>query len=185
MDARVPDAATDAPAPRVLVVDHNKTNLGVLARRISEAGHRIATADGAEAALAQLHRNAPDLLLSELMLPGMDGVELARAIRGDAVHRDLPLIFIAGKSRSEGAVRALAAGADDVIRKPFHFEVLAAKIARQLDRAKAVKNLQETNAVLDARVVRRAIELGEMRDRWLASEAERQRLEELVRRGAV
>ena len=182
MDAEVTLMATGAISPRVLLVDHNRTNLGVLARRVSEAGYRIATADGAQAALAQLHRVGADLVLSELSLPGMSGIELASAMRGDANFRYLPIIFIAGRSRAADAVKALDAGADDVLFKPFHFEVLTAKIARHLRRAEAIRTLMETNALLDARVVRRAIELGEMRDRWAASENERVRLEQLVRR---
>ena len=182
MDADLTPTAAGAPSPRILLVDYNKTNLGVLARRISEAGYRITTADGAQAALAQLHRVGADLVLSELSLPGMTGIELAQAVRGDPNFRHIPIIFIAARSRPGEAVKALEAGADDVITKPFHFELLTAKIARQLCRADAVRTLMETNALLDARVVRRAIELGEMRDRWAASENERVRLEQLVRR---
>ena len=181
MDADLTPTAAGAPSPRILLVDYNKTNLGVLARRISEAGYRITTADGAQAALAQLHRVGADLVLSELSLPGMTGIELAQAVRGDPNFRHIPIIFIAARSRPGEAVKALEAGADDVITKPFHFELLTAKIARQLRRADAVRTLMETNALLDARVVRRAIELGEMRDRWTASENERVRLAQLVR----
>ena len=181
MGAQLNETIESTPRPRVLLVAPNGTHLAVLARRVGESGYRIATADRGEAALAQLRRAPPDLIVSELVLPGMDGLELVRAIRADPVHRDLPLIFIVGRSHSKGAVQVLNAGADDAILKPFHFEVLAAKIARQLDRAKAIKSLHETNALLDARIVRRAIELGEMRERWLASEADRARLKNLQR----
>jgi DNA-binding response OmpR family regulator len=61
-------------------------------------------------------------------------------------------------------VRAYEAGADDVILKPFHFEVLFARIGRRIDQARAVKRLREDNAALDARVVERAIQIGELRD---------------------
>jgi len=62
-------------------------------------------------------------------------------------------------------VRAYEAGADDVILKPFHFEVLFARIARRIDRARSVQRLKDDNAVLDARVVERAIEVSELRDK--------------------
>ena len=101
------------------------------------------------------------------------GAELARMIREDAVQR-LPLMLITGKSRSQSARSArYEAGADDVVRKPFHFEVLIARIARRIERARAVKRLHDDNATLDARVVERAIAVGELRDRLHASEAER------------
>ena len=61
-------------------------------------------------------------------------------------------------------MRAYEAGADDVILKPFHFEVLFARIDRRIERMRAVKRLQEDNAVLDARVVERAIQIGELRE---------------------
>ena len=62
-------------------------------------------------------------------------------------------------------MRAYAAGADDVILKPFHFEVLIARIERRIDRARSVQRLKEDNATLDARVVERAIQIGELRDK--------------------
>ena len=129
-----------------------------------------------------MHRASVDLVLAELNMPVMNGVELVRIIRDDAMMRDIPVILIAGRSEADGTIRALAAGADDVVIKPFHFEVLAARIARQIARAKAVEELRLDNATLDARVVTRAIELGEMRVRLLESEAERRRLAGMVGR---
>lgn len=175
------EASAAAGQPRVLIVDPNKTNLGVLARRISEAGYRVTTADSAQMAMAELHRLPVDLLLAELKMRGSGGPELVRMMREDAVLRDIPVILIAGRSDANGSVRALEAGADDVVVKPFHFEVLTARIARQIRRARNVRQLRDDNATLDARVVTRAIELGEMRERWLASEAELRRLEAELR----
>jgi DNA-binding response OmpR family regulator len=181
---RATDACEPAPAemPRVLIVEPNKTNLAVLARRIGEAGYRVAAADTVHSALAELHRVSIDLILTELKLPGSSGAELVRLLRDDAGFRDLPLIVMAGRSDSSGCVKALDAGADDVVTKPFHFEVLLARIARQIRRASGLRQLRADNATLDARVVTRAIELGEMRDRWIASEAERRKLEVQVAR---
>jgi two-component system, OmpR family, phosphate regulon response regulator PhoB len=61
-------------------------------------------------------------------------------------------------------VRAYEAGADDVILKPFHFEVLVARIQRRIERARSLQQLKEDNAALDARVVERAMQIGELRD---------------------
>lgn len=163
--------------PGVLAVDHNKSNLAVLVRRLGEAGYGVAAADSGGAAIAELHRRPVDLVLAELYMPGMSGAELSRVIRGLAAWRDLPVMLITGKSKPNGAVQAYEAGADDVILKPFHFEVLFARIERRIARAQSLKTLRDDNAALDARVAIRAIELGDMRERWLASEAERRRLE--------
>jgi DNA-binding response OmpR family regulator len=162
--------------PRVLVVQPNRTYLGVLARRISEGGYRVATAETVSAAMAELQRLHIDLILCELRIPRIGGVELARMIRDDPVRRNLPIFLLTGRSDAEGAVLAYKSGADTVIAKPFHFEVLIARIDREVERARLLAKLENDNATLDARVVGRAIELGEMRERWLASEAELRRL---------
>ena len=175
-------AESDGPrAPRVLVVEPNRNYAGVLVRRIADGGYRVATADSARSALVELHRLPVDLVLAELRMPRQSGVDLVRMIREDAVHNELPVVLIAGRSDRTASIQAFNAGADGVVVKPFHFEVLLARIARELGRARAVRQLREDNDALDARVVGRAIELGEMRERWLASEAERRRLEELVK----
>jgi DNA-binding response OmpR family regulator len=150
--------------PRILVVEPNRTNLGVLARRLAEHGFRVTTADNGEAAIAELYRLPIELVLAELNMPRMSGAELARAIRGEVQWNDIPVMLISGKSEPKGAVRAYESGADDVILKPFHFEVLIARIERRIERLRGVKRLREDNANLDARVVERAIQIGELKD---------------------
>jgi DNA-binding response OmpR family regulator len=94
--------------------------------------------------------------------------------------KDTPVILITGRSDSGGAVEGFLSGADDVVAKPFHFEVLAARIARRIARARSVKELRADNATLDAQMMTRAIELGEMRAALMESEAERLRLQQLI-----
>lgn len=167
--------------PRVLVIEPARAYLAVIARRLGEFGMRIATAGNAQDGFAELHRNPVDLVLSELRLPGTSGIELIRMVRDDPANRHLPILLIAGRSERSSSIAAFAAGADGVVRKPFHFEFLAARIRREVERARAFDKLRHDNAALDARVVSRAIELGEMRARWEQSEAERRRLESAAR----
>ncbi|MFL6794518.1 MAG: PleD family two-component system response regulator, partial [Sphingomicrobium sp.] len=148
--------------PRILVVEPNKTNLGVLSRRLVEAGYRVSIADCPKGAVAELHRVPVDLVLAELDMPGASGAELARLIRGEVQWSDLPVMLITGRSEPKGAVRAYEAGADDVILKPFHFEVLFARIERRIARARSFRRLRHDNATLDARIVERAIQIGEL-----------------------
>jgi DNA-binding response OmpR family regulator len=162
MEIRYP--ATTDERPRILVVEPNRTNLGVMARRLADAGYRVTTADSGEAAIAELYRLPIDLVLAELNMPRMGGAELARTIRGEVQWNDIPVMLITGKSKPADAVRAYEAGADDVILKPFHFEVLIARIQRRIDRARSFRRLQEDKATLDARVVERAIQIGELRE---------------------
>lgn len=173
MDIRFPSTLDERP--RILVVEPNKTNLGVMARRLVEAGYRVSTADSGQAAVAELHRAPIDLVLAELNMPRMSGAELARLIRDEAIWRDIPVMLITGKSRPDGAVKAYEAGADDVILKPFHFEVLFARIDRRIERARSFQRLRDDNAVLDARVVERAIQIGELKDRLAQVEAKASR----------
>jgi DNA-binding response OmpR family regulator len=161
MDIRYPEPDE---RPRILVVEPNRTNLGVIARRLGEVGYRVTTADSGATAIAELYRLPIDLVLAELNMPRMSGAELARAIRGEVQWNELPIMLITGKSDPKGAVNAYESGADDVILKPFHFEVLIARIERRIQRARAMKRLQEDNAALDARIVERAIQIGELKD---------------------
>ena len=184
IDATATSEIVPPEAPRILIVEPDRNYLGVLARRLGEAGFRVSTAASAQSAMAELHRLPTDLILSELRMKGTGGVELVRMVRDNPVHRELPIMLITGRSEPTTPVQAYAAGADDVILKPFHFEVLIARIFRRLERARAVQALRHDNAALDARVVTRAIELGEMRERWVRSEAERRRLQILVERAA-
>ena len=170
MEIRSAQPANDERS-RILVVEPNKTNVAVMARRLVEAGYRVSTAETGQDAAAELYRVRIDLVLAELDMPRMGGAELARLIRDEVMWRDIPVMLITGKSEPKGAVRAYEAGADDVILKPFHFEVLFARIDRRIEAARSLKRLQEDNAALDARVVERAIQIGELRDRLAEVEA--------------
>jgi DNA-binding response OmpR family regulator len=162
---------------RILIVEPNRSYLALLARRIAEAGFRVSTSEGAAHALAELQRMPADLVLAELNMPHIGGAELAGLIRGEAQWRDLPIMLITGRSNPKNAVRAYEAGADDVILKPFHFEVLIARIERRLAWQHGIKQLRHTNEMLDARIVERAIAVGELKDRLARSEAALRRLE--------
>ena len=166
--------------PRILVVEPKRAYLALLVRRLVEAGYRVTAAESGSAAIAALHRLPVDMILAELKMPRVGGAELARAIRGEVQWNDIPVMLIAGKSKPADAVRAYEAGADDVIAKPFHFEVLFARIDRRIARSRTLKELRLDNATLDGRVVERAIEAGEFKQRLLANESERRRLAMLV-----
>ena len=166
--------------PRVLVIEPNRNYLAVLARRLGEFGYRVATAENAQSGLAEMYRIPVALVLCDANLPGTSGIELAGMIRDDPVHRDLPLVLIVGRSDPAAAIRAFRAGADGVVRKPCHFEVLGAAIARQIERAESVRRLIDDNAALDAKVISRVIELRDVREQLSAAETERRRLAAIV-----
>src|SRR3954462_15769619 len=88
-----PFSASDE-RPRILIVESNRTNLGVIARRLGEAGYRVTTADSGASAIAELYRFPIDLVLAELNMPRMSGAELARAIRGEVQWNLIPVMLI-------------------------------------------------------------------------------------------
>jgi DNA-binding response OmpR family regulator len=180
---QVPTAQNASASPRLLIVEPNRSALGVLAKRLGELGYRIIGCDNAGNATAEMLRLPVDLVLAELRMAPVSGVELTRRIRDNTVLKDTPVILITGRTDNGGAVDGFSAGADDVVAKPFHFEVLAARIAHRIARARSMKELRADNATLDARVITRAIELGETRAALMESEAERLRLQQLVTRG--
>jgi DNA-binding response OmpR family regulator len=160
-------------APRILIVEPHKGGLGVMARRLGAAGYRVIACTKATEAISELHRARPELMLAELRMAPMSGIELTRMVRDDSALADLPVILINGRSDSEGSCEGLAAGADDIVTKPFDFDLLLARISRALARARAMGELRRDNAALDARVIERAIQLGEARAALQASEAQR------------
>jgi DNA-binding response OmpR family regulator len=176
---------TAGEQPRVLVIEPNRAYLGMMARRLAQFGYRVATAETAQAGLAEIYRIPADLILCEVNLPGTNGIELARMIRDDPVHARVPFLVVVGRSDPAAAIAAFEAGADGVVRKPCHFEVLGACIARQLNRAEALKRLAHDKAALDAKIVRRVIELRETQLQLSAAEAERRRLEAVIGRRAA
>ena len=118
--------------PAVLLVDDDLTLLSVLSRRVGRAGFEVLTATSGPAALKQLEKSWPALLVIDLMMPGMDGFELARRVKQLA---DLPIIVLSAVEASEAKVSALELYAEDYVTKPFDPDELVARIQRVLRRA--------------------------------------------------
>ena len=172
----------DAASPRrgpvrtVLAVDDSRTNLGVIGKRLGHLGYLAVLCDNGAEALDLIAGRGFDLVLLDMVMPGMSGLHVLREIRGSRDTADLPVIMLTGRSDPAAAVEALAAGADDHVAKPFAFEVLNARIERVLARARRIADLKRSNAALDARIAARAMELGETKTELAASRADRQRL---------
>ena len=120
--------------PGILLVDDDATLLSVLSRRLTREGYEVQTAPSGERALAMLERAWPQILVVDLMMPGMDGFELCARIKRIA---DLPIIVLSAVDASEAKVRALEDYAEDYITKPFNPDELVARVQRVLRRAAA------------------------------------------------
>jgi len=118
--------------PAVLLVDDDPTLLSVLSRRVARAGYEVRTARSGSAALKQLEAGWPALLVIDLMMPEMDGFELARRVKQIA---DLPIIVLSALDASEAKVTALELYAEDYVTKPFDPDELVARVQRVLRRA--------------------------------------------------
>ena len=151
---------SSAPGQRsILVVDDTPANIGFLLDTLGKAGYRVRVAPDGESALEQLQYSPPDLVLLDVMMPGMDGFETCRRLRQLPKLEQLPVIFMTALSDIQDKVRAFAAGADDYVTKPFQHEEVLARVRVHLARAELECKLAELNRELEDRVAARTAEL--------------------------
>lgn len=139
----------DAPLRRdtVLVVDDNPESLHFLIDTIERAGMTVLIATNGSDALELLEHAAPDLILIDAIMPGLDGFDTTRAIKKQPRLADIPVIFMTGLTETEHAVRALDAGGIDYVRKPIAIEELLARMRVHLSSARVA---QQGRSALDA-----------------------------------
>lgn len=136
----------------VLIVDDTPENLDVLVSSLSEAHYEVSVATNGEDAIAQLTHLLPDLILLDVMMPGLDGYETCRRIKARPESADIPVIFMTALSEIENKVQAFEAGAVDYVTKPLdHAEVLA--------RVRTHLTLRELQVELESRVAERTRKL--------------------------
>jgi adenylate cyclase len=119
---------------RILVVDDNASNRDLLARRLERQGHTVLQAEDGSRALAMVGEQALDLVLLDLMMPGISGYEVLTRLKADLRHRDLPVIMISALSELDSVVRCIEAGADDYLAKPFNPILLRARVGSSLEK---------------------------------------------------
>jgi DNA-binding response OmpR family regulator len=135
----------------VLVVDDMPMHLDYLKEELTRIGHEVATADNGAEGLRRITRSRPDIVLLDMSMPVMDGLEVLRALRADPAYEGLPVILLTARKEFEDRVQGLDAGADDYITKPFHIGEVAARI-------KALLRIHE----LQRRVVEREKRVGHL-----------------------
>ncbi len=99
--------------PRILVVDDNPANVDILRARLTAQGYEIVTATDGEEALTAVSQHLPDLILLDVMMPKLDGVEVCRRLRADTRLPFIPIVLVTAKSDSKDIVAALEAGGDE------------------------------------------------------------------------
>lgn len=145
--------------PLVLLADDNADMRGYVRRILTASGYRVvATGDGEEA-LAAARNHVPDLVLSDVMMPTLDGFGLLRALRADPRTGNVPVILLSARAGEEARVEGLTAGADDYLVKPFGARELVARVGGSLQLAR----MREEKAAAERRIVERALDLSEDR----------------------
>ena len=139
-------------AERILVVDDQRTNAEMVAGLLRNLGYEIDIAhDGAEA-LRLVEARAPDLVVSDILMPGMDGYELCRRLRANSATALLPVILVTSAEAHAERVKGAEAGADDFLAKPVNWPELFARVKRLLQVKALQDEIQELNAKLEQRV---------------------------------
>jgi PAS domain S-box-containing protein len=122
----------DLSGAKVLMVDDTPANIDVLRKVLSIEGYRLSFANSGEKALKIVERAIPDLILLDVMMPGMDGFETCRHLKSDEKTQDIPIIFITAKTDMEDLVEGFKAGAVDYITKPFRQEEVCMRVRTHL-----------------------------------------------------
>src|SRR6516225_3133056 len=145
--------------PRILIVDDNEMNRDILVTRLSTQGYELTQAADGEEALAAAKEQLPDLILLDVMMPKLNGIEVCRRLKGDANLPFMPIILVTAKADTKDIVNGLDAGADEYLTKPVDQAALVARVRSVLrlkalhDRAVAqAADLAQWNESLEQRV---------------------------------
>jgi CheY-like chemotaxis protein len=113
---------------RILVADDNETNRDILATRLEANGYEVLHAGDGEEALAVTREHRPDLILLDIMMPKLDGIEVCRRVKADTALPFTPIIMVTAKAESSDVIQGLDAGADEYLTKPIDQKALVARV---------------------------------------------------------
>ena len=133
----------------ILIVDDNLKNLQLTATLLKGEGYLLSLAEDAGSALAQLESFVPDLILLDVMMPGIDGFELCRIIKKNEKFREIPVIFLTAKNQAEDLADGFNAGGVDYLSKPFNRLELLMRVKNHLELSHSRKKILEMNKTRD------------------------------------
>lgn len=135
--------------PTVLIVDDNKKNLQVLGNILHE-GHKVAMAMDGESAIKLANKILPDIIILDIMMPGMDGFDVIKVLKSDDATHDIPVIFLTAKIELDDVVEGFTLGAVDYITKPFKKQELLVRLKNHLDLIFSKRKIVEQSEKLKA-----------------------------------
>jgi adenylate cyclase len=155
--------------PLILAVDDTPQNLDLLRRRLTSQGYEVTTAEDGEAALERTAELLPDLILLDVMMPKLDGIETVRRLKANPAHQHIPVIMVTAKSDPMDVIEGLDAGGDDYLTKPIDHAALLARV-RSMLRMKALhdkvheqaRELEEWSRLLERRVAEQIDQIARM-----------------------
>jgi len=147
----------------ILVVDDTPENLQLMNGLLKD-DYKVRVANGGEPALKLAAQQPPDLILLDIMMPGMDGYEVCRRLKADVATRDIPVIFLTAKAQVEDEQRGFDTGCVDYITKPVSPPIVLARVKTHLTLKAAADFLRDKNAFLETEVQRRTREVGVVQD---------------------
>jgi putative two-component system response regulator len=142
------DFLTSRRKQSILVVDDNLVNAALLKEMLVRRGYPTVAVQNAAAAEAEIAREAPDLILLDVIMPGKTGYELCRQLKDDARTRFIPIVMITGLSAQEDRVKGIEAGADDFLTKPISSEEMFARVSSLLKLKEFTDELETVDSVL-------------------------------------
>jgi DNA-binding NtrC family response regulator len=148
-----------SPAGSILIVDDTSTNLHVLVDYFADLGFDVLVATDGSAALEQMAHVKPEIILLDVMMPGMDGFETCRRLKANPATADIPVIFMTALSDTGDKIRGFEAGAVDYVTKPIQHEEVRARVMTHLALRRMKQRLEEANVSLEHRVAERTAKL--------------------------
>ncbi|MCP4717502.1 MAG: response regulator, partial [Deltaproteobacteria bacterium] len=136
---------TGAYQAGIQIVDDNPENLDILAAVLTKQGYEVRAVISGSLALKVVRKHPPDLILLDIMMPGMNGYEVCERLKADERSRDIPVIFLSALHETPDKIKAFSAGGVDYITKPFQEEEVLARVKTHLTIRNLQKSLQEKN----------------------------------------
>lgn len=143
-----PGSGSPARRPGILIVDDTPANLELLAGMLQQRGYEPRPVLSGRRALSAARTDPPDLILLDVRMPEMSGLEVCAELKADAALRDIPVIFITALAETEDKVKAFALGAVDYVTKPFQLEEVLARVNVHLELRRQQRALEEANGEL-------------------------------------